>query len=181
MQNVFHNADDIAVIGSDWIDRLKGIALTSPLKRARICLHRSDEDGVHEMIIALARECLFPPPRHVAKTESFHMIEGRLGVVIFNDDGSVRSGFVLAPPSQRGILAYRLCTSAFHAVLPLDDVVVYHETTNGPFKQGEAIVAPWAPAQDDELRAFLEHASVSSGIPASMITSATPQPAQMRR
>ena len=102
MQNVFHNADDIAVIGSDWIDRLKGIALTSPLKRARICLHRSDEDCVHEMIIALARDCLFPPHRHVAKNESFHMIEGRLGVVIFNDDGSTRRSFVLAPPGQQG-------------------------------------------------------------------------------
>ena len=102
MQNVFHNADDIAVIGSDWIDRLKGIALTSPLKRARICLHRSDEDCVHEMIIALARDCLFPPHRHVAKNELFHMIEGRLGVVIFNDDGSTRRSFVLAPPGQQG-------------------------------------------------------------------------------
>ncbi len=103
MQNVFHNADDIAIIGSDWIDRLKGIALTSPLKRARICLHRSDEDGVHEMIIALARDCLFPPHRHVAKNELFHMIEGRLGVVIFNDDGSTRRSFVLlGDPDNRG-------------------------------------------------------------------------------
>lgn len=164
MQNVFHNADDIAVIGSDWIDRLKGIALTSPLKRARICLHRSDEDCVHEMIIALARDCLFPPHRHVAKNELFHMIEGRLGVVIFNDDGSTRRSFVLAPPGQQGSIAYRLGVSAFHAVLPLDDVVVYHETTNGPFVPGEAIIARWAPADPVALEKFLRGAARQGGI-----------------
>jgi cupin fold WbuC family metalloprotein len=164
MQNVFHNTDDIAVVGPEWIERLKRVALASPLKRARICLHRSDDDKVHEMIIALAKDCLFRPHRHLVKNESFHMIEGRLAVVIFNDDGTTRSSFVLAPPGQRGSIAYRLGTSAFHAVLPLDDVVVYHETTDGPFVAGEAIIAPWAPSESEPLEAFLRRAAREGGI-----------------
>lgn len=164
MQNVFHNTEDIAVIGSEWISRLQQVALASPLRRARICLHRSDADKVHEMIIALAKDCLFPPHRHRAKAESFHMIEGRLVVIIFNDDGTTRRSFILTPPGQGDAIAYRLGSSAFHAVFPLDETVVYHETTEGPFVRGEAIIAPWAPSESQLLENFLRRAACDGGI-----------------
>jgi len=34
--------------------------------------------------------------------------------------------------------------------------VVMHEATTGPFVQGDAEFAPWAPTETDALRAFLE-------------------------
>ena len=164
IQNVFHNTDDIAVIGPDWISSLKQVALASPLRRARICLHRSNVDKVHEMIIALAKDCLFRPHRHQAKAESFHMIEGRLVVIIFNEDGTTRRSFLLTPPGQGDAVAYRLCSSAFHAVLPLDETVVYHETTEGPFVTGEAVFAPWAPSDPKLLTDFLRRAACEGGL-----------------
>jgi cupin fold WbuC family metalloprotein len=164
MQNVFHNQDDLAIVGPEWIDRLKMIALKSPLRRSRLCLHRSDDDKLHEMIIVLARDCLFRPHRHPSKTESFHMIDGRLAVIIFAHDGTPVRSVMLTPPGNGGAICYRLCTPMFHAVLPLDDVVVYHETTNGPFVENEAIMADWAPTAPVDLRAFLEKAAIGCGV-----------------
>jgi len=165
MQNVFHNTDDIAVIGPEWIEQLKQIAMASPMKRARVCLHRSDDDQVHEMIIALARDCLFQPHRHPFKSESFHMIFGRLIVVLFKNDGTPMRSLLLSPPGQGGVICYRLCVPTFHAVFPLDEVVVFHEVTNGPFVKNDAVLANWAPQSQDELRLFLVKAALDGGLP----------------
>ena len=82
---VFRQTDDIVEIGPDWLARLKQAADASPLRRARVCLHRGAQDTVQEMIIALCEDVLFRPHRHHGKTESFHIIEGALDLVIFDE------------------------------------------------------------------------------------------------
>jgi cupin fold WbuC family metalloprotein len=164
LPNVFHSTDDLTVVGSEWIERLKAVALESPLRRSRLCLHQSEDDTLHEMIIAVARDCLFPPHRHVAKVESYHMIQGRMVLIIFDDHGAPLRAMVLAPPGQGGVICYRLGKPLFHAILPLDDAVMFHEVTNGPFKRGEAILADWAPTAHDELGAFLAQSAAACGI-----------------
>lgn len=166
MQNVFHNQDDYAIVDLAWIERLKSVALQSPLRRSRLCLHRADDDKLHEMIIALARDCLFQPHRHPVKSESFHMIAGRLVIVIFRDDGTPVRSLLLSPPGQGGVVCYRLCTPTYHAVLPIDEVVVFHETTNGPFVKNDSILADWAPKPRDELHSFLVKAALAGALPA---------------
>ena len=171
MINVFHNQDDFVLFGSDWIDRLRETAKQSSLRRARLCLHRSDDDLVQEMMIALSRDCLFSPHRHPTKNESIHMIEGRVIMILFNENGGPQTSFLLAPPSQHGLVAYRLCRSEFHTILPLDEVVIYHETTSGPFVPGEAVFAEWAPSDSAALKAFLVDAALKCGIPPSLLKS----------
>jgi hypothetical protein len=44
----------------------------------------------------------------------------------------------------------------WHTVIPLDNVVVVHETTNGPFIPGKNMEIPeWAPPEN-ELAAWIE-------------------------
>jgi len=169
MKTVFHHNSDYADVGLEWIERLKTVALTSPLRRSRLCLHSADDDTLHEMIIALARDCLFPPHRHPSKTESYHVIDGRFVLILFREDGTAARALLLTPPAQGGTFCFRLGTPSFHAVLQLDDVVVFHEVTNGPFKKGEAVLAPWAPAEQSALRIFLENAAISCGLSSELI------------
>lgn len=156
MNEVFHNRHDTAVVDQDCVRFLKQRAQNSPLRRSRFCLHRSPDDQVHEMIIVLCRDVLFPPHRHLAKTESFHMIEGFLDVVLFGDLGAPEQAIHMGPLGTGTNFCYRLCVPQFHAILPRSEFVVMHETTTGPFVQGDAEFAPWAPTEPNALRAFLE-------------------------
>lgn len=156
MTEVFHHHDDIVTVGPAWLQRLKDAARNSPLRRSRLCLHREGGDAVQEMIIVLMKDVLFRPHRHLNKTESFHIIEGELEVIIFDTDGTPQRVIRMGPANSGHVFCYRLCVSAFHAILPVSDMIVMHETTRGPFVAGEASFAPWAPESGDELRRFLE-------------------------
>jgi len=37
----------------------------------------------------------------------------------------------------------------FHTLIIRSDVLVFHETTNGPFDRKDTVFAPWAPEDDD--------------------------------
>lgn len=155
MPEVFHIDQDVAVVGEEWLARLKGAAASSPLRRARLCLHRSSDDLVQEMVIALCRDVLFRPHRHAAKSESFHIIEGELDVLIFDDEGRTVRAVPMGPPGSGRMFCYRLCVPAWHAVLPQTPQVIFHETTTGPFRAQESEFAPWAPTEAVALRRFL--------------------------
>lgn len=162
MNEVFYNKDDVASVGEDWIQFLKRRAQQSPMRRSRLCLHRSPADVVQEMIIVMCKDVLFRPHRHRAKTESFHMIEGLLDVVLFSDDGLPEQSIRMAPLGAGITFCYRLCVPQFHAVLPLSDFVIMHETTTGPWVQDGAEFAPWAPVETNALRAFLEDSAAKA-------------------
>ena len=141
--------DDIAVVPTSIVPALKEAALRDPLKRARVCLHRSTADPLHQMIIAHHRDTYTRPHRHRNKAESFNMIEGRLMVVFFDDAGTVTRHLTLGTPGSAEPSIYRLSPGTWHTVLPLTEYVVFHEITSGPFVQGESEVASWAPDESD--------------------------------
>ena len=86
----------------------------------------------------------------------FHILEGELDVVIFDDHGKPLQTLRMGPFGSGKIFYYRLNASFFHALLPRTAFVVFHETTAGPFVQNEAIFAPWAPTDPSGLRKFIE-------------------------
>ena len=158
MPEVFYNDAAVIQVGNSWITTLKDAARASPRHRARLCMHRSQDDAVQEMIIALLKPALFPPTRHVRKTKSYHMIEGELCVLLFDDRGASTQAIHLAAPGGRLPFYYRLSEGHWNTTVPLSDVVVYHEIIEGPFTpSSSSLAAPWAPAQPEALRFFLQH------------------------
>jgi cupin fold WbuC family metalloprotein len=155
MPEVFRNSDEIVTVGPEWLQRLKDAARNSPLRRSRLCLHRADQDTIQEMIIVLMKDVLFRPHRHIDKSESFHIIEGELYVLLFTEAGRPMRAIHMGPASSGRTFCYRLSVPAWHAILPISETVVMHETTRGPFVAGEAAFASWAPSGGEELRAFL--------------------------
>jgi cupin fold WbuC family metalloprotein len=73
--------------------------------------------------------------------------EGVLDVVIFRDDGSVREVVSMGDGASGSNFYYRLAEPAYHTVVLRSDLVVFHETTNGPFRREETETAPWAPPE----------------------------------
>jgi cupin fold WbuC family metalloprotein len=154
---VFVADESIVRLGAEQISFLKQQALTSNRKRARICTHRSNDDALHEMLIAISAESYIRPHKHTSKVESFHIIEGQVDVVVFNDTGAIVDVVELGDVSTGKSFYYRLSDSLFHTLLIHSDFLVVHEVTNGPFVANETILAPFAPLEshDDEALAYV--------------------------
>lgn len=146
---VFYAEGTIVRVGGDDIAFLKQHAAGTQRGCARVCAHPGAEDSLHEMVIVLSKGFCVPPHRHKGKSESFHVIEGELTVVIFDDDGGVKEKIPMAPPGSDRVFYYRLSEEAYHTVIPETDFVVFHETTNGPFRREDMEFAAWAPGEND--------------------------------
>jgi cupin fold WbuC family metalloprotein len=158
MTAVFRNIGPIIEVDDATIDMLIEASGTEPKRRARLNLHNSDDDLIHEMIIAFRKDSLNMPHRHVGKSESMHVILGNVDVVIFDNEGHETRRVKLSDSSLRRIhpSIFRMAAPLWHTVIPIDDVVVVHETTNGPFVPGKNMeIPPWAP-QESELAAWVE-------------------------
>jgi cupin fold WbuC family metalloprotein len=139
MGNVIENKSEIFVLDAKVIEDLKIIASRHPLKRARICLHESLDNKTHEMIIVSHRDGTIPPHSHpVNKPESYHVLEGKLRVLIFNDNGSVRESFLLSSDIHPKM--YRIKGGVWHQPVPMSEWVVYHEVATGPFNKEHDLI-----------------------------------------
>lgn len=157
MSTVFWESDDITQIDQARLDRLKQAVRGDSRGIARICLHRDLQEGVHEMIIGFRYDAYVRPHRHMLKSESFHVIEGNLAVILFDDDGRVTKRIDLSPPGGGRSFLYRLNTSLWHTVIPISEYVIIHEVTNGPFSKEETQYPIWGPREEepDMIRDFL--------------------------
>lgn len=138
----------VAVTAADLAD-LKIAAAASPRRRARICAHPDPGDALHEMIIVMAGDAYIQPHRHRGRSETFHIIEGRLTIVLFDDTGRVTDRISLGEALSGRAFVHRLGPGVWHTVLPEGDWVVFHEITNGPFIASASDRAPWAPEEKD--------------------------------
>jgi cupin fold WbuC family metalloprotein len=86
------------------------------------------------------------------------VIEGIVDVVVLGEDGRVLQVIELGDPASGRNFYYRLSSPLFHTLLIRTGPLILHETTNGPFRKGDAIFAEWAPAGEDRAaaRAYLE-------------------------
>ena len=157
MNSVLFSQDDIAVVDAATLQSLRVLAAAAPLRRSRLCLHRTSDDLIQEMVIAFAKDSYVRVHRHRHKSESFHVLEGVLQVVFFNDEGVETRRIRLGDSASGFPSLYRLSCDAWHTVLVETESVIIHETTNGPFVPGEAEFASWSPdgSQPAEVSAFL--------------------------
>ena len=69
----------------DIVKKLKFLAKKNKRKRSRICFHNDNKNKTNEMIIALMKRSYIPPHIHPdGKSESYHVIEGKMNVYIFS-------------------------------------------------------------------------------------------------
>lgn len=129
--------ETIITLDEKSLVKLKSAAAEAELKRARYCLHHSPEDNVQEMVIAFCRDSNVPVHRHHRKSESFHIIEGELEVLFYDEKGNQIKKIRMGPIHSGLPFLYRLASDEWHTVKPLSDFVIIHETTAGPFDPEE--------------------------------------------
>jgi len=146
---IFAAAGKVAV-GRDLVEMVKTRARAAPLRRFRYCLHRTTDDPLQEMVICVTRGSYFPPHRHPeAKSKSYHMIEGRLVMVMFDDPGNATELVPLGLTADCRLI-HRLALPVWHTIVAISEVAVYHECFVGPFrKDADVEIAAWAQRPDD--------------------------------
>lgn len=146
------------ILRREDLEALKTELATVKSLRARICVHGSMEDPVHEMMLALGRGTWLRPHGHSGKSESFHVIEGQASVVIFDSAGAVQDWIRLGDLPSGLPFYFRIHEDLCHTLFVESDCLLVHETTRGPFRSGQSTVAPWSPAalDPDEVFAYRE-------------------------
>jgi len=147
--HVFLTDDSFTRINRKDIEFLKKQSKLTRRKRARICAHRENDDIVQEMIIAFHSDSYIHPHKHVNKTESFHILEGTVDIIIFDDEGEIRDVIKLGEPKSSRAFFYRLTNNMFHTLLIKTEYLVLHEVTTGPFDRSRTILADFAPDEDN--------------------------------
>ena len=146
---VLYSVVPITTTDRSDIDVFKQLSSGNPRKRVRLCTHASPEDRLHEMLIVHERNAYVRPHKHPGKTESTHIIEGLVDVVVFDDEGRIERVIRMGDYANGGIFFYRMASPVFHTLIIRSDFLVFHETTNGPFDREDTVFAPWAPEAGD--------------------------------
>src|SRR5438105_3076541 len=87
---VYYSESPTVTVAARDIAELRRIANANPRLRSRLCAHPQPGATLHEMLIVHHRDVYVRPHMHVGKSESLHLIEGSVMVVLFNDAGSIR-------------------------------------------------------------------------------------------
>ena len=128
---------------------LKERATRNVRKRVRLCAHGSTDDKVHEMLIVQAKGIYIRPHRHLAKAESFHVVEGTADVVLFDDTGGIVNSIPMGVCSSGRTFYCRIFEPRYHTIVIQSDFFVFHETTEGPLDRSKTEFAPWSPEEDN--------------------------------
>ena len=147
---VFVADGPISEIDEADLDLLRDAVKKTPKRRARINAHPDSGDALHEMLIAIEPGSYIRPHKHPAKSESFHIVEGEVDIVVFDDEGQIVRVVPLSARGGKGSFYYRMSQPYFHTLVIKSDLLIVHEITNGPFKPEGTVFAHFAPADGDE-------------------------------
>ena len=134
------------------IDQKAHDAQASARQRDIHVLHTGDEDTLQRMLNAMQPGTYITPHRHVAvpKAEAVVVLQGSLGFVRFEEDGSYdEQNFVYINPKQ-GVFGVDYRAGVWHTFIALEPDTVVFEVKPGPYDAAtDKEFAPWAPAEGD--------------------------------
>lgn len=146
---VFVAEETFPSIGSDHADFLFKNLGSSAKGRVRTCIHRSNDDRMHEMFIAFTGSNYVRPSLHIGKDESLHVLKGDADYFFFDGQGRITDCIALGPYGSQHQFYCRIPASSEHALLIRSDFIAIHETTPGPFRRDDTVFSPWSPEESD--------------------------------
>jgi len=162
MPEIIKNNENLLFVNLEMVENIKEEARKSSRLIARLLMHLSHEDPVQEMLIAMCRGCAVAPNRALGRSESLQVVEGEMLLIMFNENGEVIQKIEMGPPGSDKAFLYRFTSTPWHTMVPLTEMVVVHETLQGPFVQSSEAPPEWIPQDPNELRNFLNQAATRS-------------------
>ncbi len=144
------NNQTVVIIDEEMLDATTQAARESPRGRKNRNFHPDDNFPSHRLLNAIEPGSYVAPHRHLdpGKDETMLVLRGRMGLVIFEDDGTVRQAVCLAAGSRK--MGVDIPHGCWHTVLGLVSGTVFLEAKAGPYVAlNEAERASWAPLEGD--------------------------------
>jgi len=134
------------IVDRRLLDQLSIQARENPRLRKNWNIHPSDDFCCHRLLNAIEPGSYIRPHRHLdpTKDETFMIVRGRLGVILFDEAGLVAKKILLAADGDT--LAVDIPHGIFHAAVSLAPGTIFFEAKAGPYlplADGER--AAWAP------------------------------------
>jgi len=146
---IFYGGVGLLLTDCVTVEFLKEQARANVMRRARICAHPGPDADQHDMLIVSHRETYVAPHRHRSKSESFLVVEGEADVLLFEPGGRLTNRFTMGPCASRHPFFYRMPIGIYHSLDIRTELLVFAESTKGPFRPEETEHAPWAPPPHD--------------------------------
>lgn len=124
------------VIDKKLLDRVSAQAKESLRLRMNYNFHQSLEDKCHRFLNAVEPGTVVEIHRHPAKDETFVLLRGRVRVITYNDDGTVRESVELCPSEER--YGVNNPKGVWHNLECIEPNSVFFECKEGPFVPHEA-------------------------------------------
>jgi len=148
---------DLQFIDADLFAPLKERALASRRLRTNHNFHSGSEDSPQRFLNVMARGTYVPPHRHLnpPKSETFLVLEGMAGLLLFDDVGKVTRAEVVGGTQRLGA---DIPAGVWHTLVVLTPFAVSFEVKPGPyFEKSEKEIPDWAPREGDaEAGSYLE-------------------------
>jgi cupin fold WbuC family metalloprotein len=136
--------------GAADLDALSARAAGSQRRRLNLNFHDTDSHPAHRLLNAIEPGSYIRPHRHHDrfKEETFVVVRGALGVVIFDEGGAVSRTALMQV--QGDLFGAHVPSGVYHTLLALEPGSVFFEVKAGPYVPlTDKEFAPWAPPEGD--------------------------------
>lgn len=116
----------------------------------RVCFHKNYKDKLQDMVLIQHDSNFYKPHKHHNGYDTYNVIYGKLGVVIFSDIGKIKSTYLLKKNN-----IYKTPANMFHVTIPISKKVIYHEYKSGKFNRKTNCIFPqWCPRDPNQIEKF---------------------------
>lgn len=119
------------IIDTFLLNTVSEEAKSTPRLRKNYNFHQSLDDKCHCFLNAVEPESVIPIHHHPTKIETFILLRGKVRVITYYDDGSVKDDIVLN--SEEGKYGVSIPKGEWHTLKSLESGSVIIETKEGPY------------------------------------------------
>lgn len=134
------------IINRQLLDQVTAAAKDSPRLRNNWNIHPSDDFPAHRLLNAMEPGSYIRPHRHLdpLKDETFMIVRGRLGILVFDDNGRVTEKLLLDAAGEN--IGADIPSGVFHTAVSLAEGTIFFEAKAGPYLPlSDSEKACWAP------------------------------------
>ena len=152
----------IIELNDKLFDNMLEEARKSQRKRSHYNLHKTLEDQVQRLCIALLKGTYIRPHSH-GKEELLLPLRGEIMLVIFSENGSIEKKIILS--NESAAAGVEIGVGVLHSFVPLTESAMAIEVKRGPYEPAvPEDFAVWAPQEGadsvTEFQQWLDHANV---------------------